>query len=292
MNLGRYYTSLPCAVALLEQRRSDRALLSRIERFFNGDLPEHLRGAPVLYLARHVATPNFETVAFLDACRSLQFRAVVGQDPKDKFVSHNSLKRSLGKLPVVKGMARTGAEIIEHVTVLNFNRAQGRPLKELTTFAGTSLVEFHNGLFPFVHSTVPSIYDDGPWVDRHHRKDLLEHYKHWLALFVAHGVWFEYFLPHDPHEQRFVSRVLEPAFEYVVRTFGHAPLITPLVGPEAIGCRNWEAYPRGALELIRNHARSKRPQTRSTEAVAQNACESLVEAGTRASRHPVSVSVE
>lgn len=292
MSLSRYYTPMPHAVALLEQRRTDLALLTRIERYLEGDLPEQFRAGPVLYLARHVATPNFETEAFLDACRSSPYRGAVGQDPKDIFVSHNSLKRSLGKLPVIKGVARNGAEIIEHVTVLDFNRAQGKPLKDLTTFAGTSLVEFHNGLFASVHSSEPTIHDDGPWVDRHHRRDLLEHYKHWLALFVAHGIWFEYFLPHDPHEQRFVSRILEPAFEFVVRTFGHTPLITPLVHPDAIDCRNWEAYPRQALQLIGDHARPKRLRARRSEAAGPTTCKGTVEIGTFPSTHTSSLSVE
>jgi hypothetical protein len=292
MSLDRYYTPLPNAVSLLEKRRRDPALLSRIERYLEGDIPEHFRVGPILYLARHVATPNYETEAFLHACRSLQYNAAVGQDPKDIFVSHNSLKRSLGKLPVLRGVARTGAEIIEHVTVLDFNRAQGRPLSELTTFAGTSLVEFHNELFPLVQSTVPCIHDDGPWVDRHHRKDLLEHYKHWLALFVAHGIWFEYFLPHDPHEQRFMSRVLEPAFEFVVRTFGHTPLITPLVCPEAIGRRNWEAYPKHALELIKVHSRSRRPRITSAKAGDRTAFEDLVGIDAPLSARTTPLSVE
>lgn len=292
MSLDRYYTPLPSAVSLLETRRRDPALLSRIERYLDGDIPEHFRVGPILYLARHVATPNYETEAFLNACRTLRFNAAVGQDPKDIFVSHNSLKRSLGKLPVLRGVARTGAEIIEHVTVLDFNRAQGRPLSELTTFAGTSLVEFHNELFPLVQSTVPCIHDDGPWVDRHHRKDLLEHYKHWLALFVAHGIWFEYFLPHDPHEQRFMSRVLEPAFEYVSRTFGHAPLITPLVCPEAIGRRNWEAYPKQALELIKVHARSHRSRAKNAQSIDPRACDELVGISRRPSTQAASLSVE
>ena len=98
MSLNRYYTPMPYAVALLGQRRTDLALLSRIERYLEGDLPEQFRAGPVLYLARHVATPNFETEAFLEACRSARFHGAVGQDPKDIFVSHNSLKRSLGEV--------------------------------------------------------------------------------------------------------------------------------------------------------------------------------------------------
>jgi hypothetical protein len=70
--------------------------------------------------------------------------------------------------------------------------------------------------------------DDSLWIDRHHRGNLLEHYKDLLSLFVAHGIFFENYNMSDPHEVAFVKEILRPACEEVKRRFGYYPLISPI----------------------------------------------------------------
>ncbi len=258
MEVSRYFTPLCLAIKQLEERRRDAELRDRIERYFRSDIPAHFRNGPVLYLARHVATPNRETLLFLERCERHQYQAVIGQDLNDVFVSHNSLKRSLGKLPVVRGQDRSGAEIIEYVTVLDFNSSQGRQLHELQTFAGTSLVEFHVSLFNELNIRPPHLADETAWIDRHHRGRLTEHYKQHLALFLAHGVLFEYFLLSVPAERQFLRAVFAPAFEFIHDMFGVRPLVVPLVDPGTEEERNWEAYPLQLMDFVQGHARRKR----------------------------------
>ena len=66
----RIFTPLAEAVAEIQRRREHTDLMQRVEDFLQGDIPEYLRSpAPVLYLARHVATPNLETLRFVELAR-------------------------------------------------------------------------------------------------------------------------------------------------------------------------------------------------------------------------------
>jgi hypothetical protein len=242
------------AVAELERRRKDSALRAKVENYLGGDIPECFTDGPILYLARHVATPNQETRAFLELAEQLGYRAVIGQDPGDIFAPHNSLKRALGKLPVVRGYSHDGGEILEYVTVIDFNSASGKRISEIRTFAGKPLTQFHNDLFARVLGKLPTLSDDTVWIDRNQRGNLLEHYKRHLALYITHGILFEYFPVMDSEEQRMVASVLAPAFEALRSLFGVGPLITPPVSP-SMEHGNWETYPLSVYSEAAKHAR-------------------------------------
>jgi hypothetical protein len=260
MELDRYFTTLSVAVRQLEHRRRDPNILARVEDYLEGDLPAHFRDGPLLYLARHVATPNQETLAFLAAGRQLQMPTAIGEDLNDVFVSHNPIKHALGTLPIIKGRACNNHDIVEYVTVIDFNEAQGRRLNELRTFAGQSLAKFHNSLFDLVDAERPAIVNDTDWIDRNHRGDLLEHYKRHLALFVAHGILCEYFIPEDPAEYRLLREVVLPAFEFIEEVFGLKPLMAPHVRATVDNHHQWDAYPREVFGLARRHTRHPRWQ--------------------------------
>jgi hypothetical protein len=252
MNHTRYYTTLSEALFELQRRRKDEKLVSEVETYLNGDMLESFHAGPVLYFARHVATPNKETLAFLGLGQHLDMRCVIGQDSNDIFVTHNTLKRSLGKMPIVKGYSKTNDEIIEYVTIVDFNKWQGCRLGEIQTLSGVNLINFHNSLFEEIRKDkLFMIRDDALWIDRNERGNLLEHYKKHLALFIVHGILFEYFPKHDTAEQRMVSEVLAPAYDFIRARFGVTPLITPPVTPSQELVCNWEAYPEMLLKYAK-----------------------------------------
>ncbi len=259
VDVQRFLTPLEDAVAEIHKRRTDPHLLSEVESYLEGSIPEHFKKGPILYLARHIATPNFETLRFIELCkRHPTMPAVIGQDFNDKFVSNNSLKQNMGKMPIVKGIARNTDEIIEYFTIIDFAKAQGHKLKEVQTFFGQSLPEFHNELFKSIYPHEVSLVEESEWIDLHGRGDLLEHYKKLLALFVVHGIMFEFYPEHDKNEISFVEKVLAPSFEFVEKTFGVKPLLTPLVPTHMELNKSWEAYPsifykgiKDSLENIR-----------------------------------------
>ncbi len=249
-NLEKFFTPLEEAVVEIKRRREDKDLIKKVEDFFNADIPPHFNGSdPICYLARHVATPNFETLHFIELAKSTGLPIVIGQDIKDKFVTNNALKRALGKMPVQKGAARSGDEIIEHFTIIDFATAQGKQLKDIATKFDQNLVDFHTQLLKEVYPTGITLVDESEWVDRNHRGNILEHYKKMLALLIVHGVMFEFY---EPEDYPLLHSIIKPAFEEIEERFGVKPLVSNLITPEMQNERNWNGYPSVVYPFIKS----------------------------------------
>ena len=108
----------------------------------------------------------------------------------------------------------------------------------------------------FMHEKIENP-DDALWIDRHHRGNLLEHYKDFLALFVTHGILFEDYVMEDKHEAQFVRKVLRPACHFIQRRFGLRPLIVPLVPKTFESDRFWLSYPEEVLDIVRENMGGK-----------------------------------
>lgn len=249
-------TPLPEAMEELERRLKDRELLKRVENYLQGDIPEHFQQPPILYLARHVATPNLETLRFLHLVEPLGLKTVIGQDLKDRFVSQNVLKKSLCKMRISKGIESGQGgffENFETVHIADINECNGKQLSEVRTNWGQPLPSFHKELFSKLTRIPVNIVDDSPWIDRHGRGDIVAHYKDFLALFVTHGILFEDYLLDNAQEERFVNEVLRPAFIHVKETFGVQPLIARLNPTTVESDRYWLSYPAPTLEILKRH---------------------------------------
>lgn len=145
-----YLTPYDEAVAEAIRRSKDPELRKKVEAYLGNDLPSYFGKKPVLLLARHLATPNFESLRFLHTLSALELPIVVSQDLKDRFTSKNMLKRALGKMPVCTQITQRSGVVIENyrnVTVVDFNENQGKPLSEVTTLWGEPLSDFHARLF-------------------------------------------------------------------------------------------------------------------------------------------------
>lgn len=227
--------------------------MQKVARYLEDDIPEPFRDEPVLYLARHIATPNFETLRFLHLVEPLNMKTVISQDPRDKFVSNNQLKKALGKLPVLThARIKDGVyhEQFERVSIVDFNTMNGKPFYEVQTLWGESLTDFHKSLFEKFARYPVHIVNDSEWIDRQHRGNLLAHYKKFLALFVVHGVLFEDYALDDREEARFIRTVLRPAYAAVERHFGLRPLIAPLTPTSMESPEFWISYPKAVLDIV------------------------------------------
>jgi hypothetical protein len=251
------------AAAELARRREDPTLIKNVEEYLAGDIPDYFKNGPILYLARHVVTPNFETLRFIHLMQHLGFKTVISQDSKGLFVTQNQVKHALGKLPICRRVTQKEGKIHEqyqNVTVIDFNAADGKIFSEITTLWGERLVDFHTRLFNELGVEVTETPDDADWLDRHHRGNLLEHYKHLLALFVAHGIFFENYNANDEHEAAFVKEVLRPACEFVEEKFGYRPLIVQIFHTSAESYRFWISYPPKVLEIVKKNIHPPRLQ--------------------------------
>jgi len=247
---SRFFTPLPEAVIEIERRRKDSKLRAKIEAYLNGDIPEHFTySKPTFYLSRHIATPNYEALRFIEITKEYDMPKIIGIDPADTFTSNNELKRALGKMPVTKGTARNGDEIIENFTVIDFAKFDGCPFYSIVTNFGVTLQDFHTNLLHEIYPNTLMVRDESNWVSRHHRKDLLPQYKHMLALMCMHAIMFE---SYPPEETALVQNILQPAFDEINHIMGCRPLIVELIGDKLEEERNWNGYPSVLYPIIKN----------------------------------------
>ena len=249
------------AVKELERRQKDPTLQKKVEEYLQGDIPEYFKDGPILYLARHIATPNFETLRFIYLMRQLGMKTVVSQDSKGMFVPYNQVKKALCKLPICRRVSQKGNKLneqYENVTIVDFNKADGKSFSDIQTLWGEKLIDFHAGLFSELLGKNGDIVrpDDAEWIDRHHRDNLFEHYKHLLALFLVHGIFFENYDLNDKHEARFVKDILRPAYRFVEKKFGYRPLIVQVYSTTFESGRFWLSYPKKVLDIVRESMKS------------------------------------
>lgn len=253
-DLSEIITSPYEAMAELERRQKDISLRKKVEEYFAGDIPEYFQGKPVFHLARHIVTPNFETLRFIHLIQQLGLRTVISQDTRGLFVSQNNVKRALCKLPVCLRVTQKDGKLNEqyqNISIVDFNKNDGKIFSEIQTVWGENLIHFHTRLFKELKIPVVETPDDADWLDRHGRGNLLEHYKKLLALFVVHGIFFENYNIHDEHEAHFVRDVLRPASDFIKEQFGYRPLITEIFPMTFESYQFWISYPGRVRDIIR-----------------------------------------
>lgn len=256
--LQKFFTPLDSAVEEIKRRQLDTALFKKVEDFLGGDIPEHFaQPDPIFYLSRHIATPNYEALRFVELTKPYGLPMVIGQDSKGIFVSNNDLKRPLGKLPVTKGVSRNLDEIVEYFTIVDFTEHQGKPFAEIKTKFNRDLVSYHNELFRQIYPVEMEIVDESDWIDRNHRGDIVAQYKKMLSLLIVHGIMLE---SYPPHEHGFVANVLEPAYDEVSEYFGVTPLISEHIDSTLEETRDWNGYPSVLYQFLKNDTEKRKGQ--------------------------------
>jgi hypothetical protein len=222
------YTALPEAVKILEARQKDKELKEKVEKLLSGDIPEFFRKIGKYGVSeRQVATPNSDTRQFIKLTKNNGLTAVFSEYLEDKFTSNNEFKLSLGRLDIHRNSKR-GNEINEKLTIVDFNKNDGKRIKDVLTFWGQPLVDFHKKLFKFYGFSLNDFifYDASDWLRRNGQTAKF-YYKNDLLLYVCHGILFENFLL-SGNEGRFTKNIFLPAFEYVIKSTGQKPLIVPV----------------------------------------------------------------
>lgn len=250
-----FFTDVDVAISQIKTRRGDLQLKAKVDSFLNNSIPTHFnQDKPILYLSRHIATPNFEALHFIEIAKKFNLPIVIGQDSGGKFVSVNPLKKCLGKLSVVSGMTRYQDEIIENFTIIDFTQSEGKLMNELKTKKGESLVKLHNSLLLQVYPNLIKIGEEEAWINIHHRDNLIKQYEHILALNSYYGVIFESF---PPSESKFFNEVFAQAFLNVKKILGVSPLVVELLSDEEDSKRDWNNYPSVIYPFLKNEVNLK-----------------------------------
>ncbi len=245
------YTPLSEALKILEERRKDKDLVKKIEELLKGDIPEILNSNKCAILGRHIATPNFENRMFVKISKEYNLRPVFFEYLKDKFVSKNDFKLSLGQLRINDGYNRNGDRTIHKVSIIDFHENDGKAISEINTLWGTSLVQFHRDLNTVykLDLTEVAFYDLSDWIMRHGGK-ATNFYKDLLLLFVCHGILFENFLvENDPSS--FSKKIVIPAIENIKKITGCEPLIVPIPPMDIEEDDQWFSHESIIKDLIK-----------------------------------------
>jgi hypothetical protein len=244
------YTPLSEALRLLEERQKDPVLLAKIEELLNGDIPELLRNKKSGVQFRQIATPNYDACHFVSISRDNDLIPVFFEYLDDKFTSNNEYKHSLGQLRVQSCVNKNDNYAIEKITIIDFNKFNGKKLKEVNTLWGESLIDFHRKLFNISNYSMNDInfYDASLWFKNNGGK-AVDYYANFFLLFMTNGILFENFLLND-EDSEFTREVVLPALEKVINLTGVKPLIVP-IGPIDMETDNhWISYDSKIKKII------------------------------------------
>lgn len=244
------FTPLEEAVLELQRRRANKELGAQVVELLRRDIPKPFMNHPRAVTFRQITTPNYETRRFFSLVDAME-----GLDPlfieylDDKFVSCNEIKHALGKMFFYQGVGKKGGTKIVSETIINFNEANGKKLREVKTVWGESLVHFHHEFFCTRFRNEPDVFfDASDWFLRQ-GSSAEGYYAPFLSLFLQHGILFEDFLLNE-EETEFTRNVFLPAFSSIHKITGYKPLIVNLAMTDIEGARFWKCYPYEDREYI------------------------------------------
>lgn len=222
------YTPLSEALRLLDERRKNKELMAKVEKLFKGKIPEILKQKKCGVIARQLATPNHENRMFVSIAKENGLNPVFFEYTEDKFTSNNKYKHSLGQLHIQNKLDKNGHDRVEKITIIDFNKANGKKLKEIKTLWGEPLMDFHKKLFGIYNLKGFDFHDESSWYLENKIQEINCAYFNFFLLFVCFGVLFENFLISKNSEGNFTKDVVLPALEKVINLTGIKPLIVPI----------------------------------------------------------------
>jgi len=178
------------------------------------------------FLVRSVSTGRIEDWSFAQRATQAGLTPVWAEYPGDRFTTTSPDKARLAKMLVDLGEGRNGGHRTEVVRVIKHPaRWEGRPIAEVKTDQGESLVEFHHRLREAVFGAgVGSPVDLTPWLKGIGNADA--YYRVYFAMVATRGVLFENFdAEGSPSLANFNRRVVYPAYEWVADNLEVEPLI-------------------------------------------------------------------
>lgn len=248
------YTPIEEAIPLLDSRKKQSHL--KLPDF---DIPAQLQPdskwaykLPHTHTAaiiRHIGTPNHEMHRVMALCEQYQLNLLIMSFQEDKFSPNNACKYALGRMGFFEGLGRQGGKKIRYSTIMDFNRYNGRPLRECRTFRGQPFLDFHHELlfqtFPQLGSD--NLFECSEWFI-HLRNESGNFYQTMLKLFLKHAILFETFVL-SGSELDFTLKKVLPVFQEIIDDFGIKPLIVQSDDPATEGDDYWQLYPEHLHEF-------------------------------------------
>jgi hypothetical protein len=204
------YTSLPEALRLLKERQKDPELMAKVKKLLKGNIPEILKKKKCAVQFRQITTPNNECQQFI------------------KLARENDLQPVFFELHVQSHVNKNNVYPVEKITIVDFNKYNGKKLKDVKTLWEEPLVDFHKKLFIAHDYNLKdfNFYDASEWF-KNNGGNAVNYYTNFFLLFICFGILFENFLNLKNSEGEFTKNIVLPALEKVINLTGVRPLIIP-----------------------------------------------------------------
>lgn len=248
VELAYLYTPLASLAALHDEQATPHLIQEVLS--FSRPRPQALqllRSRPLL-LFRALATPNFETLRFLDLARRVGHPPLILELRDDWFTpTVNLSKRRLGKLRICRAIDGSGAGATRSVSVVSFNEPGRQRISDLRCGDGTPFIDMHHSMLSAIAGDelsgrvidIASLCNpDGP----------RSCYERIFALCTCFGALAETFSL-SGSEGAFTGQVVLPAFEATIARFGVRPAVVELLPNGSVPDPHWESYPAPVLPL-------------------------------------------
>lgn len=243
------YTPLKEAVETLRIRQAHQ-LFARDKTIAGAPVPWTLRRAnPVGVLFRQIGSPSYETRRVVRLAQQHGLSLIIWEFHADRFLTRNRCKIALGRLGFYAGLGRNGGRRIQYVPVFDLDAENGRPLRNINTFRGEPLIDFHHKLLAAECPEVAAdaLFDASDWFATQ-GGSARHYYAAFTSLFLRHAILFETFVLHGS-ECDFTREVFLPGFQALYQQTGVKPLIVPSEREDWEGDDFWQLYP----EVLQTH---------------------------------------
>ena len=254
-----HYADLQTVRERLMRRQSMRG---RVEEWWEKrgwPIPTIFTGAsdPIACLLRHVATARYEDILFSLMAHHADLIPVWGELTRDVFSHASPFKRSLVRREIACGKIGH-PRVRKERLVPDLNALSRRPLREIQTTNGRSLIDVHHELQETLVPGPVQRFDVSSLYEAQRLLTPADYYPYLFSWFIAHGVLFEDFHGGESGTQLggFTTTVVEPAWRMVRQQFDLEPLIIKLPWWRELGYypadRQWESY--GGIPSHQLHA--------------------------------------
>jgi len=216
------YLSLDEAREIVSRRWDDKDLKKKIEDTLNtkaGLISVFLKDKPQAVIWRSMLSPDNGFDFYYHCANYLGCGVSPLEFLEDKFVSINEEKKALSRIRV------TQDNIKKYIELTEYNKQEGKILKNVELKNGEKLYDFHQNLFKKNYNGLV-LTDISEWCKNIGKAR--DYYYYYLLHFICHGVLFESFSLDEGREEIFTEEIILPAINKIEADFGYKPIIVRL----------------------------------------------------------------